>query len=105
MFSCIFNYHVAIFFLLFVAAYMLVTGGKSPFYEGNRFKTTASVLSCKLNLSGPEFSYISDEAKNFIKKLLKPIQSERMSMVQCLEHKWLTKDIESENSLKTLEVK
>ena len=83
---------------------MLVTGGKSPFYEGNRFKTTASILSCNLNLSGPEFSYISNEAKNFIKKLLKPIQSERMSMVQCLEHKWLTKDIESDLTLKTLEV-
>ena len=37
-----------------VLAYMLVTGGKSPFYGGNRFKTVARILSCQYDLHGPE---------------------------------------------------
>ena len=87
-----------------IIAYMLVTGGKSPFYEGNRFRTTAKILSCKLDFSGPEFSCISKEAKDFIKKLLQPTQSTRLSMSQCLKHKWITRDIKSDVRLHTLEV-
>ena len=88
-----------------IIACMLVTGGKSPFYEGNRFRTTARILSCKLDLTGPEFAYISKEAKDFIKQLLKPMQKDRYSMSQCLKHEWLTKDVRADAKLRTLEVR
>jgi len=51
-----------------VVAYMLVTGGKSPFYGGNRFRTMAKILTCQYQLDGvPELTHISQEAKDFIR--------------------------------------
>ena len=87
-----------------VLSYMLVTGGKSPFYGGNRFKTVAGILSCKWDLQGPELKCISREAKSFIEALLQPGQQERLSMNQCLQHKWLEMQIEPGETLQALEV-
>jgi len=51
-----------------VIAYMLVTGGKSPFYGGNRFRTMAKILTCQFQLEEvPELQHISEDAKHFIK--------------------------------------
>ena len=83
---------------------MLVTGGKSPFYGGNRFRTVARILSCQYELYGPELKCISREAKSFIKDLLETSQKNRMSMAQCLKHKWLADQLKSEETLQTLEV-
>jgi hypothetical protein len=33
-----------------IIAYMLITGGKSPFYGGNRFRTMARILTCSYEL-------------------------------------------------------
>ena len=49
---------------------MLITGGKSPFYAGSRFKTIARILSCQYGLNIPELAHISSEAKAFIRDLL-----------------------------------
>ena len=87
-----------------VIAYMLVTGGRSPFYCGNRFRTIARILSCQYDLHGPELDLISREAKSFILQLLQLNQSERMSMNQCLKHKWLVTEYKNEGTLQTLEV-
>ena len=87
-----------------VIAYMLVTGGKSPFYGGNRFRTVARILSCQYDLHGPEFKCISRDAKSFIMQLLQFSQNSRMSMAQCLKHKWLAAQAKPEETLQTLEV-
>ena len=54
-----------------VIAFMLITGGKSPFYAGSRFKTIARILSCQYGLETlPELAHISSEAKAFIRNLM-----------------------------------
>ena len=72
-----------------VIAYMLITGGKSPFYAGSRFKTIARILSCQYGLNIPELSHISVEAKNFIRDLLTVDPKRRSRPTGCLQHPWL----------------
>ena len=88
-----------------IIAYMLVTGGKSPFYGGHRFRTIAKILSCQYDLHGPEFNYISREAKDFIQQLLQPQQMHRMNVNQCLKHDWLEGQMANDGeTMHTLEV-
>ena len=87
-----------------IIAYMLVTGGKSPFYGGHRFRTIAKILSCQYDLHGPEFNYISREAKDFIQQLLQTQQMHRMNVNQCLKHDWLEGPMADGETMHTLEV-
>ena len=74
-----------------IIAYMLITGGKSPFYGGNRFRTMARILTCNYELESlPELRYISADAKHFIQSLLAIDPRQRMSASACLEHPWLS---------------
>lgn len=74
-----------------VIAFMLITGGKSPFYAGSRFKTIARILSCQYGLETlPELAHISSEAKAFIRNLMTSDPRRRLSASQCLEHPWLS---------------
>ena len=49
-----------------VVTYMLLTGGKSPFYDGSRFKTMAKALKCEYEVDIPEFSLVSPEARDLV---------------------------------------
>ena len=74
-----------------IIAYMLITGGKSPFYGGNRFRTMAKILTCNYELDSlPELRFISAEAKNFIQSLRAIDPRNRLSAAACLEHSWLS---------------
>ena len=74
-----------------IIAYMLITGGKSPFYGGNRFRTIAKILTCSYELDSlPELRYISAEAKHFIQSVLIIDPRQRLTASQCLEHPWLS---------------
>ena len=53
-----------------VVAYMLLSGGKSPFYCGSRYRTMARSLSCEYDLGIPEMEHISPQAKDLVTKLL-----------------------------------
>lgn len=88
-----------------VISYMLITGGKSPFYGGNRFRTIARILSCQYQLDIPELHYISQEAKEFIRQLLTPAPGQRMTAAKCLQHRWLTSDAQYGDALYTLETR
>ena len=87
-----------------IIAYMLVTGGRSPFYGGHRFRTIGKILSCQYDLHGPEFNYISREAKDFIQQLLQSQQTHRMNINQCLKHDWLEGEDVPGETMHTLEV-
>jgi len=73
-----------------VVAYMLLSGGVSPFYSGSRYRTMARSLSCEYTLDIPEMSRTSEEAKELIRQLLLVESSERMSASECLQHPWLS---------------
>ncbi len=53
-----------------VIAYQLLSGGVSPFFEINRYRTMAKVLGCEYSLDQHELSKTSVEAKDFISRLL-----------------------------------
>ena len=53
-----------------VIAYLLVSGGVSPFWGGNRYRTMAKTLSCDYTMDTQNFLKISDNAKDFITGLL-----------------------------------
>merc|ERR550519_3095866 len=73
-----------------VIAYLLLSGGVSPFWAGNRYRTMAKVLSCDYTLDLPNFEHVSEDGKDFIKKLLVLEPSERQTAAQTLQHPWLT---------------
>ncbi len=89
-----------------VIAYMLITGGKSPFYGGNRFRTMAKILAARFDATDAGMgAHISREAKDFIGNLLKFDPDMRMSATECLAHPWLTSDADYVDILQTLETR
>ena len=88
-----------------IIAYMLITGGKSPFYGGSRFKTIAQILTCQYQLDIIELNHISPEAKSFIRELLLTDSKRRMTAVQCLEHPWLSSSDTRNDTLYTMETR
>ena len=53
-----------------VISYLLSSGGVSPFWGGNRYRTMARTLGCDYTFDLPNFNHISEKAKDFISKLL-----------------------------------
>uniref|UniRef100_A0A4W4FCD3 Protein kinase domain-containing protein n=1 Tax=Electrophorus electricus TaxID=8005 RepID=A0A4W4FCD3_ELEEL len=72
-----------------VITYMLLSG-LSPFLGDDDNETLNNILACQWTFEGAEFSDISDEAKDFIQRLLVKSKSWRMSASQSLKHPWLS---------------
>ncbi len=53
-----------------VITYQLISGGISPFFAVNRFRTMAKVLECDYSLDQAELIKASNEVKDFISRLL-----------------------------------
>ena len=51
-------------------AYLLVSGGVSPFFDTSRYKIMSNILHCQYNFDQPNFALLSDDATDFISKLL-----------------------------------
>merc|ERR550532_3706905 len=75
-----------------VVTFMLLSGGKSPFYSGSRYRTMARVLNCEYDLATEEMAHISLQAKDLVSKLLVTDCNERMTARECLEHPWVLDD-------------
>ncbi|XP_067843565.1 myosin light chain kinase, smooth muscle isoform X2 [Heptranchias perlo] len=77
-----------------VICYILVSG-LSPFMGDNDNETLANVTSATWDFDDDAFDEISDDAKDFISSLLKKDMKHRLNCDQCLEHKWLKKDVKN----------
>lgn len=64
--------------------------GLSPFLGDDDNETLNNILSCQWNFEEEEFADISDEAKDFITRLLVKSKSWRMSATESLRHAWLS---------------
>ncbi|RWS15514.1 twitchin-like protein, partial [Dinothrombium tinctorium] len=71
-----------------VLAYVLLSG-LSPFAGDNDIETLKNVKACDWSFDDEAFKNISEEAKDFIRKLLTRKTDKRMTAHQCLEHPWL----------------
>ncbi|CAA98064.2 Twitchin [Caenorhabditis elegans] len=72
-----------------VLSYILLSG-LSPFGGENDDETLRNVKSCDWNMDDSAFSGISEDGKDFIRKLLLADPNTRMTIHQALEHPWLT---------------
>ncbi|XP_062908318.1 myosin light chain kinase, smooth muscle-like isoform X1 [Mobula hypostoma] len=77
-----------------VICYILVSG-LSPFMGDNDNETLANVTSATWDFDDEAFDEISEDAKDFISGLLKKDMKQRLNCNQCLEHKWLKKDVKN----------
>lgn len=64
--------------------------GLSPFLGEDDNETLNNILACQWNFEEEEFKDISDEAKDFITRLLVKSKSWRMSATESLRHAWLS---------------
>ncbi|XP_017684229.1 PREDICTED: myosin light chain kinase family member 4 isoform X2 [Lepidothrix coronata] len=72
-----------------VIAYMLLSG-LSPFLGDDDNETLNNILACNWDFEEEEFRSVSDEAKDFISKLLIKEKCWRLSATAALKHPWLT---------------
>ncbi|KAM9301988.1 myosin light chain kinase 3 [Gastrophryne carolinensis] len=72
-----------------VITYMLLSG-LSPFLGESDAETMNYIVNCNWDFDSETFSQVSEEAKDFISRLLVKEKSGRMSAGQCLKHEWLT---------------
>ncbi|XP_010159695.1 PREDICTED: myosin light chain kinase 3 [Eurypyga helias] len=71
-----------------VITYMLLSG-LSPFLGETDAETMNYVVNCSWDFDAEAFEQLSEEAKDFISRLLVKEKSCRMSATQCLRHEWL----------------
>lgn len=64
--------------------------GLSPFLGDDDNETLNNILACQWNFEVDEFTDVSDEAKDFITRLLVKSKSWRMSATESLKHPWLS---------------
>ncbi|XP_054048187.1 myosin light chain kinase family member 4 isoform X3 [Rissa tridactyla] len=72
-----------------VIAYMLLSG-LSPFLGEDDNETLNNILSCSWDFEDEEFRGVSDQAKDFISKLLIKEKCWRISATAALKHPWLS---------------
>ncbi|XP_055297742.1 death-associated protein kinase related [Sitodiplosis mosellana] len=72
-----------------VLAYVLLSGF-SPFGGDSKQETFLNISQCNLNFPDDLFQDVSEDATDFIKSALQVAAEDRMSAVECLEHKWLS---------------
>ena len=77
-----------------VMIFMMVSGGLSPFWAGNDYKTEARVLVGDYRLDLPHFQKVSTEAKDLISKLLVLTPEKRLGAPSALRHSWLMPNTE-----------
>ncbi|PSN48991.1 hypothetical protein C0J52_03867 [Blattella germanica] len=74
-----------------VLAYVLLSG-LSPFAGDNDIETLKNVKACDWDFDEEAFANVSEEGKDFIRRLLVKNKEKRMTAHECLLHAWLTGD-------------
>jgi len=82
-----------------VLSYVLLSG-LSPFAGASDIETLKNVKACDWSFDEEAFKNVSEEGRDFIRKLLIKQKEKRLSAHECLLHPWLTGD----HSHKTLEI-
>lgn len=75
-----------------VICYVLLSG-LSPFMGDNDSQTYNNITKAEFDFDDESFDEITDEAKDFISKLLVKDINKRMLANQCLSHPWLDKEV------------
>lgn len=71
-----------------VILYVLLSGSK-PFIGTNCFETMEKIKRGSFTMTGKRWNEVSDQAKDFLKKMMAFIPSHRFSAVEALNHPWI----------------
>lgn len=71
-----------------MVVYVLLSGSP-PFWHDDTFKLFEQIRKCQYDFNSDSFDNVSDEAKDFISKLLVADPSKRMDCEQMMEHPWM----------------
>ncbi|XP_028812717.1 myosin light chain kinase 3 isoform X2 [Denticeps clupeoides] len=71
-----------------VITYMLLSG-LSPFMGDTDMETMNNILHANWDFDAEAFENVSEEAKDFISRLLVPAKCSRLSASGCMKHSWL----------------
>jgi len=74
-----------------VITYVLLCGF-SPFLSSTQHGLFDKIVKCEYDFPDPEWTNISDSAKDFIRRLLIKEPRDRYTASQCLKHPWLNGD-------------
>ncbi|SOV18981.1 calcium-dependent protein kinase, putative [Plasmodium sp. gorilla clade G2] len=75
-----------------VMVFFMLTG-KYPFEGKNTPKVVDEILNKNINWKGKEFSSLSIEAVDFLKRLLERNEKKRLTAYQALNHPWITSQV------------
>lgn len=81
-----------------VITYVLLCGF-SPFLSSTQTGLFEKIIKCEYDFPDPEWTNISEEAKDFIRHLLIKDPDQRWTASQCKEHPWLTTNVAGTTSL------
>ncbi|XP_054288552.1 death-associated protein kinase 3-like [Macrosteles quadrilineatus] len=73
-----------------VLVYVLLTGC-SPFGGDDKQETFLNIAQCRLDFPDDLFEDISEDAKDFMQKLMVKNPSNRLTAKKCLQHPWFTR--------------
>ena len=79
-----------------MVAFILLSG-TPPFYEEDNFALFEQIKSCNYEFDVETWKNVSDEAKDFIKKILVADPSQRMNCHQMMTHPWMSKALDTTN--------
>jgi len=80
-----------------VITYVLLCGF-SPFLSSTQTGLFEKIIKAEYDFPEPEWSNVSEKAKDFIRHLLRKDPTERYTAVECLKHVWLSEE-ENEEAL------
>ncbi|KAJ8417720.1 hypothetical protein AAFF_G00225630 [Aldrovandia affinis] len=67
----------------------MLLSGLSPFLGDNDAETMNNILHPNWDFDAEAFENVSEEAKDFVSRLLIPEKCSRLSALGCLKHTWL----------------
>lgn len=73
--------------------------GTPPFYEEDNFALFEQIKACKYDFDVETWESVSEEAKDFVSKILVADPKTRLSCDQMMAHPWMTKQLNSEKKL------
>ena len=77
--------------------------GEPPFYHEDNFELFELIKGCKYTMDKPIWQHISEEAKDFIRKLLVADPNKRITAAEIQSHPWITNQVKTGKQVNVLE--
>ena len=68
----------------------IILSGQMPFSGASKQAITNQILNGQYSLSGPDWAYVSPEAKQFVRRLMTQDYTKRPSAAEALKDPWIT---------------